>query len=309
MGEQIDRKPFVAIDFETANEQRRSACALGMVKYGADGQLVDTYYSLIHPHPDVDYFNPINIFTHGITPQDVADAPQWDSIAEEVRSFISDLPIVAHNMAFDGYVMADLMDLYDLAPLPNRRLCTLRIARKILADKIGSKSLDNVYEHYFPNEHFEHHQAFQDAQAAGRIFIRMEDEYGYAQLEELCSVGRNRNRAHSGLHTDWKNVADLVKLYEGTQAIIDERVCITGTLKSGQRSAVQELIGLLGGVSEKSLTKRTTMLVVGIPNPAAWAEGSSSSKKLEKAKALRESGANIQILSEEEFFNLLGDES
>ncbi|MGO1402282.1 MAG: hypothetical protein ACTHUY_07875 [Flaviflexus sp.] len=31
-------KPFVAIDFETANEKRASACAVGLVRYDEGGQ-------------------------------------------------------------------------------------------------------------------------------------------------------------------------------------------------------------------------------------------------------------------------------
>lgn len=30
---------FVAFDFETANEQRRSACAVGLVRFNANGQV------------------------------------------------------------------------------------------------------------------------------------------------------------------------------------------------------------------------------------------------------------------------------
>lgn len=49
---------FVAIDFETANEQRRSVCALGLALFDNEGQLADSYYQLLRPHPDVDCFNP-----------------------------------------------------------------------------------------------------------------------------------------------------------------------------------------------------------------------------------------------------------
>ncbi|ANR62449.1 hypothetical protein C627_07410 [Corynebacterium glutamicum ZL-6] len=52
-------------------------------------------------------------------------------------------------------------------------------------------------------------------------------------------------------------------------------------------------------------TAKTSILVVGVPNPAAWKEGSSASRKLEKATALREKGKPIRVLSEEDFFALL----
>lgn len=306
--------PFVVIDFETANEHRSSACAIGMVKYGADGSVADSYSQLLHPHPEVDYFNPINIAVHGIRPENVQDAPQWGDITQTVRSFIGDLPIVAHNMAFDGYVLRDLMHLYNQDELTNRRLCTLRLARRLLADDLNSKSLDNVFHYYFPDSNFAHHKALADAQAAGEIFLKMQQLYGYPYLERICPQTTPRRRGsgialRSDLHPEWADAEDLIQRYKFSEALVGEHVCITGTLKHGQRATVQELVSALHGTPDKSLTKKTTMLVVGIPDPSKWAEGSSASRKLMKAVALRDAGVPIQILSEDEFFNLLEDGS
>lgn len=189
-------REFVAIDFETANEQRRSACAIGLVHFGSDGQVVDRYYQLLRPHPDVDYFNPINVWIHGITPDDVADAPQWDDVKDEVFSFVSNKPVVAHNMAFDGYVLSDLSATYGLADLKNRRFCTVRLARVILQGKLKTKRLDDVYSYYFPGKTFDHHNAHADAEACGRIFARMQQEHGYQQLEKWCPPTRGARHSY-----------------------------------------------------------------------------------------------------------------
>ncbi len=42
---------FAAIDFETANEQPCSVCSVGIVVVRG-GEIVDSYYSLIHPEPE-----------------------------------------------------------------------------------------------------------------------------------------------------------------------------------------------------------------------------------------------------------------
>ncbi len=299
---------YVSIDFETANENRRSACALGMVKYDDVGNIVDTYYSLIHPHPEVDYFNPFNTSIHGIEASDVASAPEWDVVGEKVREFVGDLPLVAHNMGFDGYVLSDLMKLYGLEDIPNFRFCTLRLARKVLADKLESKSLDNVFDYYFPDDYFEHHQAYEDAHAAGRIFTRMVAEYGPDRLMELCPpTSRQRGRRNAGVKANQAGIEDLLEQYKDSQAVEGEYVTFTGTLKHCKRDTAQMLVTVLGGRFEKSLNKRTTMLVVGVPNPSSWRPGSGASRKLEKARQLNAAGAKIQILSEEEFFNQLSD--
>ena len=43
---------FAAIDFETANNERTSACSIGVVIVRG-GEVVDEYYSLIHPEPEI----------------------------------------------------------------------------------------------------------------------------------------------------------------------------------------------------------------------------------------------------------------
>lgn len=303
---------FIAIDFETANEQRRSACAVGLVLFGSDGQLADSYYQLLHPHPDVDYFNPVNVWVHGITAGDVADAPQWSQIADQVASFIGDRPIVAHNMAFDGYVLSDLADLYNTASIPNRRFCTLRLARKVLAGELDRKSLDEVFYHYFPDEIFEHHHAAADATAAGMIFARMLQEFGFEKLEELCPPTGTKSKTKSktgrlGMLADQLGADQLIERYGKSRALEGEHVVFTGTLKHGQRAAVQQLVTAIGGVPDKSLTKKTTVLVVGIPNPRSGIEGAPVSRKLLKASQMRDNGSPIEVISEEEFFNRLDD--
>ena len=42
---------FAAIDFETANEQRTSVCSVGVVIV-RNGEIADSYYSLIRPEPE-----------------------------------------------------------------------------------------------------------------------------------------------------------------------------------------------------------------------------------------------------------------
>ena len=73
---------FVAIDFETANEDRGSACEIGLVRFSG-GQAVDRFQSLIYQ----DYFNPFNVSLHGITEKQVARAPAFDDVWAEAENF------------------------------------------------------------------------------------------------------------------------------------------------------------------------------------------------------------------------------
>ena len=60
-------KDFAAIDFETANQQRTSVCSVGIVIV-RDGEIADSFYSLIKPEPE--YYSYWNTRVHGLTQED-----------------------------------------------------------------------------------------------------------------------------------------------------------------------------------------------------------------------------------------------
>ncbi|KAA8726930.1 exonuclease domain-containing protein [Corynebacterium phocae] len=179
-------KEFVAIDFETANGKRASACSVGMAAFDANGQVSATYYQLLRPHPSVDYFQARNTGIHGITAADVAGSPYWSDIRPAVLDFIGDRVLVAHNMAFDGSVLNSLALAYGHENLINPRMCTLKIARAKLCE-LPKHRLNLVFDHYFPGEKLDHHLASADAEACGRIFARMQTDYAYEDLE-VCGT-------------------------------------------------------------------------------------------------------------------------
>ncbi|MDO5722469.1 MAG: exonuclease domain-containing protein [Actinomycetaceae bacterium] len=302
-------QPFVAIDFETANEQRRSACAIAAVRFDSQGRAVEELSTLLRPHESVDYFNPINTYIHGITDVDVKHAPQWSQVEPSIRKIVGDLPIVAHNMAFDGYVLSDLADLYGLEPILNRRFCTVRLARRILADVLETKTLPDVFGYYFPDDSLDnHHDASFDANACGRIFARMQLDHTWDAIEELCPpTGAHISRSRLAPRPGKATSEELISTYGGSDILSGQRIAITGTLERAKRTAVQELIIAVGGSAENNVTAKTTMLVVGTPNPRVWVPGASASRKLDKARQMRATGRHIEVLTEEEFFNRLLD--
>ena len=65
-------KDFAAIDFETANNERSSVCSVGIVIV-RNGEIVDSFYSLIQPEPN--YYNYWCSQVHGLCHEDTDDAP------------------------------------------------------------------------------------------------------------------------------------------------------------------------------------------------------------------------------------------
>ena len=89
---------FAAIDFETANGERTSVCAVGVVIVRG-GVVVDSFYSLIKPEPN--YYNYWCSRVHGLSRADTDDAPIFPDVWAMIEPRIQGLPLVAHNKAFD----------------------------------------------------------------------------------------------------------------------------------------------------------------------------------------------------------------
>lgn len=87
---------YIAIDFETANAKRISACSIG-VSAIEDGHVVETFSSLIKPPPPYDTFAPINVRVHGITSDMVEDAPTFDMLYPQLRTIAAGSPILGYS--------------------------------------------------------------------------------------------------------------------------------------------------------------------------------------------------------------------
>ena len=75
-------KDFAAIDFETANFERTSVCAVGVVIV-KNGEMADSFYSLIHPEPD--YYNWRCSSVNGLCQEDTEDAPIFPDVWKQIE--------------------------------------------------------------------------------------------------------------------------------------------------------------------------------------------------------------------------------
>ena len=171
---------FVAIDFETANSSRDSACSLGMVKV-LDDRIVEEWYELIKPPKML--FEPINVSIHGITAKDVVNAKTFGELWSEIYSFIDGYQVVAHNASFDFSVIRKCLDTYDLDYPEFDYYCTV-IASKISWPELSRHDLHSLSD--FLNIELEHHNALADAKACAKILIDAARNMNAQSLDEFC---------------------------------------------------------------------------------------------------------------------------
>ena len=173
---------FTAIDFETANPSRASACAVGLVKV-RDGQIVHETGTLIQPPGAFSEFNYWNVRVHGITPAMVAGAPTCRQAALFIKDYVMDDLLVAHNAAFDMSVLRAAFAVEGI-PVPGvDYVCTLALARR--ACDLASNKLPEVAAE-FGVTLVKHHDASADARCAAEIAVAMARRHGHDKLEQLA---------------------------------------------------------------------------------------------------------------------------
>ena len=114
-------RDFAAIDFETANNERTSVCSVGVVIV-RDGEIVDSFYSLIQPEPN--YYTYWNTKVHGLTRQDTEEAPVFPEVWKQIEPMIEGLPLVAHNKSFDESCLKAVFRCYQM-DYPDYKLHTV----------------------------------------------------------------------------------------------------------------------------------------------------------------------------------------
>jgi DNA polymerase-3 subunit epsilon len=155
---------FTAIDFETANRQRTSACAVGLVRVER-GQIVRRAYHLIRPPFRGFEFTDV----HHIDWPLVRDEPTFAELWPKIEPFFREIDfLAAHNVAFDAGVLRATCRWYGIAPPRNELRCTVRLAR----DRwhLHPATLRHVAE--FLGLRLNHHHAGSDAEACAEIVMR-----------------------------------------------------------------------------------------------------------------------------------------
>ncbi|MEW6652501.1 MAG: exonuclease domain-containing protein [Bacteroidota bacterium] len=183
----FEEAEFCVFDFETTGTSARTdkVIEIGMARI-KKGKIVDTFSTFINPGRPVPYF--ITNIT-GITNLDVQDAPYFEEVYSQIKNFIGDSVLVAHNLGFDMSFLRKECISADLQMIPNEAICTLKLARKIFPS-LPSKSLGNVVKH-LKIRHRSVHRGLGDAAATGKVLIKMfktlREEHNIDTIEELIS--------------------------------------------------------------------------------------------------------------------------
>jgi DNA polymerase-3 subunit epsilon len=137
-------KDFIAIDFETANPKRWSACQIGITKV-VDGHIINTMSYMINPNTE---FDNVNIKIHGIRKDDVSDAPDFKTLWNDtLKSIFDEATIIAsHHADFDISVLHSCLTRYQIDIPHYDYICTYEISKALL--NLESYSLQNQINYF-----------------------------------------------------------------------------------------------------------------------------------------------------------------
>lgn len=287
---------FTAIDFETANETRGSACSIGLVVV-RDGVVVNRFYSLIKPEPFV--FNPINVRINGITPEACADAPTFAELWPEIKHAFEDQMLLGHNVSFERSVLNHLYLKLGIKDPARDYLCTMYFS-KVRLPTLENHKLPTVYHGLFGKK-VDHHHALNDAFACAEIAIEIIKNWNPPSVDGMVKALHELPREERKTKWDKVNINTLVRDrgYEEDNRLKGFCFCFTNELADYTREEAAQFVVNRGGKVSAGLTKSVSTLVVG-------SIGKGATGKIAKAQEYNAKGAKIEVMSEEEFLGVVG---
>lgn len=170
---------FVAIDFETATSNFTSVCSLGICVV-ENNKIVEQKEFYIRPEPFE--FNKYNILIHGISPDMVENKPTFNELWDEIKPYLQNNTVIAHNASFDVLALCAVLDLFKLPYPVFDYLCTVKLSQKAYPE-LPSHKLNNLCESLGIN--FHHHRAYDDAYACAMVMLRILEDYSLDSLIEV----------------------------------------------------------------------------------------------------------------------------
>ncbi len=286
---------FIAIDFETANKNRISACAIGLV-FIKDFKIVFSKKHLIKP-PKGEEFSSFHSNIHKIYEEDVEHSFTFEELWEnEFSKYFNDNLVVFHNASMDLSILKNLFEHFLISNFDIDYVDTMQ-----LAEKSGNpKKLTELAEK-FGIEIENHHDPISDAKACAMIYNELIDIY--PKHKELVKTLNNlKDNFVSGNYFSkqaTENVKtenlDFVNKYTITLSelekleIKESNFVVTGKYQFG-RENVEKFVVNNEGILKPSITPKVNYVIIG--EDYGWA-------KIQKIHELNTTkNTDIKILTE-----------
>ena len=290
---------YIVFDIETTGLDSKfdEIIEIGAIKVKS-GCVVDEFNSLIKPRQKISKF--ITDLT-GITNEMVAYSPNIEEVLPKFLNYVESYALVGHNVNFDINFVYDWTLFLGLSPLKNDFVDTLRLGRRLLPE-LSHHRLSDLAD-YFDINTDGSHRALKDVYMTNDVY----DNFKKIVIEKYKNVENFKNEIKK--YSNGIRAADIVTTnteFDESNILFDKNVAITGTLERMQRKEAMQVIADLGGHCQDAVNRETNYLILGNNDYNSVLKGKKSSKLI-KAENLKLNGQDIEILSENVFYDIIND--
>jgi DNA polymerase-3 subunit epsilon len=177
---------FVAIDFETADRGRDSACPVGLVRVEGS-KVVKKEARLIRPPRCYFEFT----YIHGISWSDVAGEPSFAEVWPDLQPILDGVDfLAAHNASFDRSALSACCAAADIAVPDLPFVCSMNLARRTWG--VYPTRLPDVCRYL--GLRLNHHNAMSDAEACAAIVVAASRDNGVTDRQANVKMSSRRAR-------------------------------------------------------------------------------------------------------------------
>lgn len=236
----------------------------------------------------------------GITNEMLQSAPSPKDVIPSLAAFIGNHVLVGHNTNFDVNFLYDAYQSLGLT-LSNDYIDTMRIARKLFPEMPHHRLRDLIQKLDIPQDTA--HRAEADAIAAMDCLEAMKKIV--LSTRTIEDFQREFKKKSGDYNDKLKSIVADTDEFDETNPVYGKVVVFTGALSCMTRAQAFQVVANLGGHPENRITMKTNFLVIGNEDFAASVKNGKTSK-MEKADSYRLRGCDIVVLSENTFFQIIG---
>jgi len=284
---------FVVLDFETTglDPAYDEIIEVGAIKV-VNGNVESEYTTFIKPKRPISEF--ITDLT-GISNDMVKDAPSIEAALSPLINFIGDSVVLGHNTHFDINFLYDYCMDYLKIPFTNNMIDTIRIARIAFKD-IGGYKLSTLAAH-FKVKVKPTHRAINDCRCTLAIYNHMCANLKDRGVNLVDLYESNKRKVLA------KDITTAVTDFDSSHPLFDKLCVFTGTLDKMPRKDAMQTVADLGGKCADNVTKKTNYLIFGATDYNKSKDGKSNKRK--KAEQFQLSGLDIEVISENIFYDMV----
>ena len=289
---------FIAVDFETPNRRNNAICAMGITLV-KDDEIQFNREVMINTDADFDY---VNIEIHGITPEQVMNAPTFAEVWKEYGPLFAEYPIVMHNAPFDACVLAKTAYDAGIELETNDFYCTMKLCRE--TGFFEDVKLPSVCEQL--DFDLEHHNCQSDSLCTAQIMLWLEMYGGEITPCITMEEFRRKEKKWTEPPKEKRNgeiVTPECEYAEDEMIIAGNRFVLTGAFPGMSRGEATAYIEENGGKVTSTVSKKTNYVIVGLED-TALVGADTKSTKIEKAEVLIEAGCPIKIIKAEKLVEM-----